>query len=137
MLCLAFPSYIYIIILNCFSGIKQVEVTGEKSLEPMDSKKSKKMSRKKSTDNSELNIACRNLGNADFEGWLMKKGSWFKFCFVFLFKNMCLVDFFKILVKHFTFYINGCTYFKVNIFLLILVMLFCKCFSWWSWFSTS
>ncbi|XP_065649718.1 uncharacterized protein LOC100205121 isoform X10 [Hydra vulgaris] len=54
-------------------AIKQVEVIGEKSPEPMDSKKNRKLSRKKSTDNVELNIACRNLGTADFEGWLMKK----------------------------------------------------------------
>ncbi|XP_065677078.1 uncharacterized protein LOC100205121 isoform X2 [Hydra vulgaris] len=54
-------------------AIKQVEVIGEKSPEPMDSKKHKKLIRKKSTDNVELNIACRNLGTADFEGWLMKK----------------------------------------------------------------
>lgn len=53
--------------------IKEVEVTGEKSPEPIDMKKQKKLVRKKSLDHAELNVPCRDLGRADHEGWLLKK----------------------------------------------------------------
>jgi len=55
--------------------LKEIEITGgEKSPEPIDMKKQRKSIRKKSIDTNELNISCRDLGKADHEGWLVKKG---------------------------------------------------------------
>ena len=59
----------------CISAIKEVEVTGEKSPEPADMKKQKKLTKKKSIDPNELQVSCRDLGKADHEGWLLKKGN--------------------------------------------------------------
>ena len=59
----------------CFSAIKEVEVTGEKSPESADMKKQKKLTKKKSIDPNELQVSCRDLGKADHEGWLLKKGN--------------------------------------------------------------
>jgi len=52
-------------------------VTGQKSEEPTDMKKQKKLQRRKSVDKEELNVPCRSLGKADHEGWLYKKGGVF------------------------------------------------------------
>ena len=49
-------------------------MTGEKSVETLDMKKQRKATRRKSTDKVELNMPCRDLGRADHEGWLSKKG---------------------------------------------------------------
>ncbi|XP_047123179.1 connector enhancer of kinase suppressor of ras 2 isoform X2 [Hydra vulgaris] len=54
------------IIAFCLASLKHCFVY-------MDLKDNKKISSKKIADNSELNIPCRNLGESDFEGWLMKK----------------------------------------------------------------
>ena len=62
-----------------FSGIKQVEVTGEKSPEIPEMRKQRKLSTRKSIDHTALLVPCRDLGRADHEGWLSKKG---RHCFI-------------------------------------------------------